>query len=87
MTQISGMLICVDMSPLEFMKVRGEPETEAVSVRAGTTLAYFKQIAYRHRRPSAGLAKRLAAASAGELDAAEMVFVELKEPASVGSHG
>jgi hypothetical protein len=68
------------MTALEFMRTRGDLETEALAIRAGTTLAYFKQIAYRHRRPSADLARKLAAESAGALDAAELVFVELKEP-------
>jgi hypothetical protein len=68
------------MNALEYLKARGEAETEALAIRAGTTLAYFKQIAYRHRRPSADLAKRLAAESAGTLDAAEMVLVDLKQP-------
>lgn len=68
------------MTALEFMKARGEGETEALAIRAGTTLAYFKQIAYRHRRPSADLAKRLAAESDGAMHAADLVLVDLKEP-------
>ena len=68
------------MTALEFMRTRGEPATEALAIRAGTTLAYFKQIAYRHRRPSAELAIKLAAESNGGLDAADLVFVELKQP-------
>lgn len=68
------------MTALEFMKARGEAKTEALAVRAGTTLAYFKQIAYRHRRPSAELAQRLAAESGGAMVAADLVFVELKVP-------
>jgi hypothetical protein len=68
------------MTALEYLKARGEPETEALAVRAGTTLAYFKQIAYRHRRPSPDLAQRLAAESFGALSAADLVFVELKAP-------
>jgi hypothetical protein len=68
------------MTPLEFMQSRGEDETETLARRAGTTLAYFKQIAYRHRRPSTDLAQKLAVASGGALNAAELVFVELKKP-------
>lgn len=68
------------MTALEFLKARGEAEVATLAARAGTTLAYFKQIAYRHRRPSADLARRLAAESNGDLDAAEMVFAALKEP-------
>lgn len=68
------------MTPFELLKARGDAETEKLAISAGTTLAYFKQIAYRHRRPSAELAQRLAAESNGDLDAAEMIFVTLKEP-------
>lgn len=68
------------MTALEYLKQRGEAETEALAKRAGTTLAYFKQIAYQHRRPSSDLAKKLAAESDGALDAAQMVLAELKQP-------
>lgn len=68
------------MTPLDYLTQRGEATTEALAIRAGTTLAYFKQIAYRHRRPSTDLAKRLAAESGGALDAAQMLLVDLKKP-------
>ena len=68
------------MTPLELWKARGDAETEILAKRAGTTLAYFKQIAYRHSRPSPELAKALAYESGGELDAAQMIFAPLKEP-------
>lgn len=68
------------MTALELLKARGDAETEKLAKRAGTTLAYFKQIAYRNRRPSADLAKNLAAESAGDLDAAELIFAELRVP-------
>lgn len=80
LTKISAVLRYADMTPLEFMRNRGERETEAVSIRAGTTLAYFKQIAYQHRRPSIALAKRLAAETGGELDVMQMMLTELKQP-------
>lgn len=68
------------MTALELLKARGDEGAETLAMRAGTTLAYFKQIAYRHSRPSPVLAKRLAEESGGDLDAAELVFVELKQP-------
>jgi hypothetical protein len=68
------------MTPLEYLKSRGRPATEELCQQAGTTIAYFEQIAYGWRRPSPELAKRLAAGSNGDLDAAEMVFAELKQP-------
>jgi hypothetical protein len=69
------------MSPLDFWKAKGDVETEALCVRAGTTFAYFKQIAYRHSRPSPDLARRLAKESDGQLNAADMVFQALKQRA------
>lgn len=69
------------MTALEFLKAHGEEKTEALAVRAGTTLAYFKQIAYRFSRPSPELAQRLAAGSEGDLDASELVFAPLKRAA------
>lgn len=69
------------MTALELLKARGEEETEKLATRAGTTLAYFKQIAYRHSRPSPELAQRLAAESNGDMDAAELVFAPLKRAA------
>lgn len=68
------------MTALELLKARGDVDTEIFAKRAGTTLAYFKQIAYRHSRPSPELAKRLAAESDGDLDAADLVFTPLKQP-------
>lgn len=68
------------MTALELLKARGDDAAEVLATRAGTTLAYFKQIAYRHRRPSADLAKKLAAVSDGDLDAAEMLLADLKQP-------
>jgi hypothetical protein len=56
------------MNAIDFLKYFGQTETEAVAKTAGTTLAYFKQIAYRHRRPSPELAEKLEEASSGRLD-------------------
>lgn len=80
LTCISILLRSLPMTPLEFMKTRGESETAAVATRAGTTLAYFKQIAYQYRRPSPELAKRLHDASGGVMDAAELTFMHRKRP-------
>lgn len=46
-----------------------------VAEKAGTTLAYFKQLAYRARRPSVALAKKLVTESDERLD-----FVSLLDP-------
>lgn len=68
------------MTPLEYLKAHGKPATEAMCLRAGTTLAYFEQIAYGWRRPSPDLAMRLQSESDGALGAADMVFAPLKAP-------
>lgn len=68
------------MTALELLRLRGDDATEILAKRAGTTLAYFKQIAYRHSRPSPELAQKLAAESDGDLDAAELIFTPLKQP-------
>ena len=56
------------MNALTFLKMVGSEEAGRVALLAGTTLAYFKQIAYRHRRPSPELAEKLEEASSGRLD-------------------
>lgn len=56
------------MDAKQFLEKFGNHEAEQVSQAAGTTLAYFKQIAYGHRFPSRGLAKRLVDASDNRLD-------------------
>jgi hypothetical protein len=68
------------MDPLEFLRTAGDEATEAMCLRAGTTLAYFRQIAYRFRRPSAQLAKALERESGGVLKAASMLMVDLRSP-------
>ncbi len=68
------------MDALEYLKAHGEVHCDAMARRAGTSLGYFKQIAYRHRRPGADLAKALERETQGALSAADLVFVELKRP-------
>jgi DNA-binding transcriptional regulator YdaS (Cro superfamily) len=55
------------MDALTFYKSRNEAEVAAVCEKASTNLAYFRQIAYGHRRASPKLAQRLVKASNGEL--------------------
>lgn len=68
------------MDALEYLKTHGEPHCEAMALRAKTSLGYFKQIAYRHRRPSVDLARALERETQGALSAADLLFVELKRP-------
>jgi len=56
------------MDALTFLERFGKAESEAVATAAGTNYAYFSQIAYGHRTPSAKLAKALVDASKGRLD-------------------
>lgn len=50
-----------------FLKSTPIDERERVARRAGTTVAYLKQIAGGHSRPSADLAVRLESASDGRM--------------------
>lgn len=62
------------MDAKSFIKTFGATEAEAVCKRAGTNMAYFKQIVGRHRRPSVGLAQRLAEASEHRLDVMSLLL-------------
>lgn len=68
------------MDALAYLKEKGDEHCAAVCERAGTTLAYFKQIAYRHRRPSVDLAKAFERETGGDLIAAELLLADLKRP-------
>lgn len=57
------MLLSPAMDALAFLERHGREVAERVSVQAGTTYAYFNQIAYGHRRPSPDLARELVAAT------------------------
>jgi hypothetical protein len=56
------------MDAHEFLKRHGSPEAEAVAIRAGTNLNYFRQLACGARRPSVDLALKLVEASDHRLD-------------------
>lgn len=47
------------MNAREFLTQYGPDEAEKVAKLAGTNLAYFKQLAYGHRRASVNLAQKL----------------------------
>ena len=55
------------MDAKTFIEKHGRDRAEAVAKRAKTNMAYLGQIAGGHRKPSPHLAKRLVAASGGEL--------------------
>lgn len=55
------------MDAKTFLETYGKDECERVAIAAGTNYAYFSQIAYGHRKPSAKLAKAMVEASGGRL--------------------
>jgi hypothetical protein len=70
------------MDALTYLKTYGDEHCAKMAERAGTTLGYFRLIAYRHRRPSVTVARKLEAASRKAMSATELVFVDLKPPKS-----
>lgn len=71
------------MDAREFLTKFGPDESERVATAAGTNLAYFKQLAYGARTPSAKLAERLAESSDGRLGFRELL---LPAPNAAPSH-
>lgn len=55
------------MNAREFVDKFGWEEAERVALLAGTTRAYFAQLAGGHRRPRLSLAEQLSIASDGRL--------------------
>lgn len=62
------------MDARTFLDEVGPDQAEQVCARAGTNMAYFRQIANGHRRPSAELAKRLADESGQRMDVMSLLF-------------
>lgn len=56
------------MNAKQFLDLYGKDRCEEVCKLAGTSYAYFNQIAYGHRRPSVEKAQALVEASGGDLD-------------------
>jgi hypothetical protein len=56
------------MNAKQFLDLYGKERAIEVCKKAGTSYAYFNQIAYGHRRPSVKLAQKLVAASKNDLD-------------------
>ena len=63
------------MDARTYLNTYGDERCLKVAKASGTTLGYFKQIAYGHRRPSPDLAHEFVRHSNGELD-----FMELLRP-------
>lgn len=62
------------MDAKAFFDRYGREESERVALAAGTNIAYFSQIIYGHRRPSADLAKQLEQHSGGRMDVMALLF-------------
>ncbi len=74
------------MSPMQYLKSYGPEITTRMCEKAGTTYAYFEQIAYGFRRPSPDMAKRLESASDGDLNAVEMAFAVVRPVGETRGH-
>jgi len=64
------------MNAKQFLDEFGKVEAERIAIKAGTNWAYFSQIAYGHRRPSAKLAKAMVEASGGRMDFEALLLAE-----------
>jgi hypothetical protein len=53
------------MDVKEYIKAHDRETVESVAVRAGTSVAYLRQLAGKHRLPSPDMARRLVVASSG----------------------
>lgn len=65
------------MNAKQFLDAYGKDESERIACEAGSNYAYFSQIAYGHRSPSARLAKKLVEASGGRLGFEELLTSNL----------
>lgn len=61
------------MDAAKYLKMFGTKKAEEVAVAAKTSLPYFQQLAYKVRRPSPDLARRLVDASDGVLSFEELL--------------
>lgn len=61
------------MTPLEYYKSKSKDEVKRLCDAAGTTPAYFEQIARQYRNASIPLAKRLVKHSNGDLTLPEVI--------------
>jgi hypothetical protein len=67
-----------------FLRTTASEERDQVAQEAGTSVAYLRQLAGRHRNCSKVLAERLERASKGRINAQAAMFperFEFKEPA------
>lgn len=72
------------MDARTFLRTTDLAERERVAASAGTTVAYLKQLAGGHSRPSPRLAKRLEIASGGRMTRQDLLpeFFDVVAPAA-----
>lgn len=62
------------MDAMVWWRLVGSDEAKRVVEEAGTSFGYFQHIAHRRKRPGPDLARRLAAASGGQLTLEELLW-------------
>lgn len=70
------------MNALQFLQKHSRAHIEQVCAKANTNLAYFRHIAYGHRRPSPEMCRRLEAASEYALSRVELrpdIYCDLRD--------
>lgn len=63
-----------DMDAMTYWKWYGKPHCERLCAQVGTTYNYWKHICNQQKRPSVDLARKLVAASNGELSLEKLLF-------------
>jgi hypothetical protein len=64
------------MNAKQYLDKYGKTATESLALRAGTSFAYFYQIALGHSHPSRKMALRLVKESGGEMTLVELMTFE-----------
>lgn len=70
--RVTNVLSIAAMDARTYLKNHSAEAVEQLALLSGTTLAYFKQIAYGARKPSPELAKRIAENSRGLIHRGEL---------------
>jgi len=73
------------MDARKFLNSKPEAEAAKVAKKAGTTLAYLKQLAYGQRTPRPKLAEALEQASGGEMTKLELLFPPKSDAKATGA--
>lgn len=85
MTVLSTLLNFATMNAKDFLAKHGKERAEQVSLKAGTTFAYFLQLVYGNRFPSRKLASLLEESSEGEMTWQELLSGTSQPPSPEAS--